>query len=407
MGVVCELDYNETDFDLDVLLDNSSIIEDGQQMPAIDYDVSAYSDVANLDYNQYLRVSFDVYNERYEGAYPNLRYKANVRFRITGQFAIQAYNTVKFGGLTWSGYMNYGYYTQDTGWINIPGEINEDMGCYRQWTFTWNCSISGWPNLSGTASVTTPLISAPEFETSISDIDVESLVINGKLKSNPYNLYCLRVFSQDKSAFISNNLNGSLTVDGLAQKTQYEYHVEVWKANLSGSYVSKKILTATTLENYPEISVESVDFVITEVDSNYDNVTLTVHTSDDAHVKSCTWGTGGAYKKAEGTSTTYNNLKKNLELYFDVTVEDTLGRTSKPFEFKFNTTFTYMEAWVFVDGKWARGYSMALGRMNKPKLDSEISAYSSGVGSKDTYSLVRLSAYDGLEWHQAIPYKEE
>lgn len=407
MGVVCELDYNETDFDLDVLLDNSSIIEDGQQMPAIDYDVSAYSNVANLDYNQYLRVSFDVYNERYEDAYPNLRYKANVRFKITGQFAIQAYSTVKFGGLTWSGYMNYGYYTQDTGWINIPGEINEDMGCYRQWTFTWNCSISGWPNLSGTASVTTPLISAPEFETSISDIDVESLVINGKLKSNPYNLYCLRVFSQDKSAFISNNLNGALTVDGLTQKTQYEYHVEVWKANLSGSYVSQKILTATTLENYPEISVESVDFVITEVDSNYDNVTLTVHTSDDAHVKSCTWGTGGAYKKAEGTSTTYNNLKKNLELYFDVTVEDTLGRTSKPFEFKFNTTFTYMEAWVFVDGQWARGYSMALGRMNKPKLDSEISAYSSGVGSKDTYSLVRLSAYDGLEWHQAIPYKEE
>lgn len=407
MGVVCELDYNETDFDLDVLLDNSSIIEDGQQMPAIDYDVSAYSNVANLDYNQHLRVSFDVYNERYEDAYPNLRYKANVRFKITGQFAIQAYNTVKFGGLTWSGYMNYGYYTQDTGWINIPGEINEDMGCYRQWTFTWNCSISGWPNLSGTASVTTPLISAPEFETSISDIDVESLVINGKLKSNPYNLYCLRVFSQDKSAFISNNLNGSLTVDGLAQNTQYEYHVEVWKANLSGSYVSQKKLTATTLENYPEISVESVDFVITEVDSNYDNVTLTVHTSDDAHVKSCTWGTGGAYKKAEGTSTTYNNLKKNLELYFDVTVEDTLGRTSKPFEFKFNTTFTYMEAWVFVDGKWERGYSMALGRMNKPKLDSEISAYSSGVGSRDTYSLVRLSAYDGLEWHQAIPYKEE
>lgn len=407
MGVVCELDYNETDFDLDVLLDNSSIIEDGQQMPAIDYDVSAYSNVANLDYSQYLRVSFDVYNERYEGACPNLRYKANVRFKITGQFAIQAHNTVKFGGLTWSGYMNYGYYTQDTGWINIPGEINEDMGCYRQWTFTWNCSISGWPNLSGTASVTTPLISAPDFETSISDIDVESLVINGKLKSNPYNLYCLRVFAQDKKEFISNNLNGSITVDGLTQKTQYEYHVEVWKANLTGSYVSQKILTATTLENYPEISVESVDFAITEVDEDYDNVTLTVHTSDDAHVKSCTWGTGGAYKKAEGTSTTYNNLKKNLELYFDVTVEDTLGRTSKPFDFKFNTTFTYMETWVFVDGQWKRGYSMALGRMNKPKLDSEISVYSSGVGSRDTYSLVRLSAYDGLEWHQAIPYKEE
>lgn len=132
-----------------------------------------------------------------------------------------------------------------------------------------------------------------------------------------------------------------------------------------------------------------------------------MHTSDDTHVKSSTWGEGGIYKKAEGTSTTYNNLKKNLELYFDVTVEDTLGRTSKPFEFKFNTTFTYMEAWVFVDGEWKRGYSMALGRMNKPKLDSEISAYSSGVGSRDTYSLVRLSAYDGLEWHQAIPYKEE
>lgn len=363
--------------------------------------------VANLDYNQYLRVSFDVYNERYEGAYPNLRYKANVRFKITGQFAIQASNTVKFGGLTWSGYMNYGYYTQDTGWINIPGEINEPMGCNRQRNFSFSCSISGWPNLSGTASVTTPLISAPEFETSISDIDVESLVINGKLKSNPYNLYCLRVWSKDKNGFISNNLNGSLIVDGLTQNTQYEYRVEVWKAVLSGSHVDRKTLTANTLENYPVISVESVDFVITEVDSEYDNVTLTVHTSDDAHVKSSTWGEGGTYKKAEGTSTTYNNLKKNLELYFEVTVEDTLGRTSKPFDFKFNTTFTYMEAWVFVDGQWKHGYSMALGRMSQPKLDGEISMYSSGVGSRDTYSLVRLSAYDGLEWHQAIPYKEE
>ena len=407
MGVVCELDYNETDFDLDVLLDNPSIIEDGSQMPAEDSDISAYSDVANLDYGQYLRITFNVYNERYEGSYPNLRYKANVSFRITGKFAIQASNTVKFGGLTWSGYMNYGYWTTDTGWIGIPGEINEDMGCYRQWTFKYNCSISGWPNLSGTASVTTPLISAAEFDASVSDVDVESLVVNGKLTSNPYNLYCLRAWSKTKDEFITNNLNGSITIDGLTQNTQYEYHVEVWKADLSGSYVSQKILTVTTLENYPEISIESVDFVITEVDSDYDNVTLTVHTTDDAHVKSSTWGERGSYKTDEGTSTTYNNLKKNLELYFEVTVEDTLGRTSKPFNFRFNTTFTYMEAWVFVDRMWKRGYSMALGRMNKPKLDSEISTYSSGVGSRDTYSLVRLSAYDGLEWHQAIPYKEE
>lgn len=407
MGVVCELDYNETDFDLDVLLDNPSIIEDGSQMPAEDSDISAYSDVANLDYGQYLRITFNVYNERYEGSYPNLRYKANVCFRITGKFAIQASNTVKFGGLTWSGYMNYGYWTTDTGWIGIPGEINEDMGCYRQWTFKYNCSISGWPNLSGTASVTTPLISAAEFDASVSDVDVESLVVNGKLTSNPYNLYCLRAWSKTKDEFITNNLNGSITIDGLTQNTQYEYHVEVWKADLSGSYVSQKILTVTTLENYPEISIESVDFVITEVDSDYDNVTLTVHTTDDAHVKSSTWGERGSYKTDEGTSTTYNNLKKNLELYFEVTVEDTLGRTSKPFNFRFNTTFTYMETWVFVDGMWKRGYSMALGRMNKPKLDSEISTYSSGVGSRDTYSLVRLSVYDGLEWHQAIPYKEE
>lgn len=407
MGVVCELDYNETDFDLDVLLDNPSIIEDGSQMPAEDSDISAYSDVANLDYGQYLRITFNVYNERYEGSYPNLRYKANVCFRITGKFAIQASNTVKFGGLTWSGYMNYGYWTTDTGWIGIPGEINEDMGCYRQWTFKYNCSISGWPNLSGTASVTTPLISAAEFDASVSDVDVESLVVNGKLTSNPYNLYCLRAWSKTKDEFITNNLNGSITIDGLTQNTQYEYHVEVWKADLSGSYVSQKILTVTTLENYPEISIESVDFVITEVDSDYDNVTLTVHTTDDAHVKSSTWGEGGFYKGAEGTSITYNNLEKNLELYFEVMVEDTLGRTSEPFNFRFNTTFTYMETWVFVNEKWKRGYSYALGRINKPKLDSGISAYSSGVGSRDTYSLVRLSAYDGLEWHQAIPYKEE
>lgn len=407
MGVVCELDYNETDFDLDVLLDNPSIIEDGSQMPAEDSDISAYSDVANLDYGQYLRITFNVYNERYEGSYPNLRYKANVCFRITGKFAIQASNTVKFGGLTWSGYMNYGYWTTDTGWIGIPGEINEDMGCYRQWTIKYNCSISGWPNLSGTASVTTPLISAAEFDASVSDVDVESLVVNGKLTTNPYNLYCLRAWSKTKDEFITNNLNGSITIDGLTQNTQYEYHVEVWKADLSGSYVSQKILTVTTLENYPEISIESVDFVITEVDSDYDNVTLTVHTTDDAHVKSSTWGEGGFYKGAEGTSITYNNLEKNLEFYFEVSVEDTLGRTSKPFYFKFNTTFTYMEAWVFVDGMWKRGYSMALGRMNRPKLDGEISTYSSGVGNRNKYELVRLSAFDGLEWHQAIPYKEE
>lgn len=131
-----------------------------------------------------------------------------------------------------------------------------------------------------------------------------------------------------------------------------------------------------------------------------------MHTSDDTHVKYSTWGEGGSYKKAEGTSTTYNNLKKNLELYFDVTVEDTLGRTSKPFEFKFNTTFTYMETWVFVDGQWKRGYSMALGRMTRPKLDGEISMYSSGVGNRNVYELVRLSAFDGLEWRQAIPYVE-
>ena len=56
--------------------------------------------LATLPYNQYLILTFESYNERYEGSYPNLKFKADVRFKYTGNFKIQANNVVRLGGLS-------------------------------------------------------------------------------------------------------------------------------------------------------------------------------------------------------------------------------------------------------------------------------------------------------------------
>ena len=53
--------------------------------------------LATLPYNEYLTLTFESYNERYEGSYPDLRFKAEVWFRYTGNFKIQATNVVKLG----------------------------------------------------------------------------------------------------------------------------------------------------------------------------------------------------------------------------------------------------------------------------------------------------------------------
>ena len=113
--------------------------------------------LATLPYNQDLTLTFESYNERYEGLYPNLKFKADVRFRFTGNFMIQATNVITLGGLSktisrWD--LNY---IQDSGWYYL-GEINDPMWCNRKRSFDWEVKCQGWPNLSGRAKLTTPLI---------------------------------------------------------------------------------------------------------------------------------------------------------------------------------------------------------------------------------------------------------
>ena len=345
------------------------------------------AEIAVLKYNDNLYLHFDVYNERYEGQYPNLRYKVNVRVKFTGNFSIYAYNTIKMGGLSWSGNMSYPKWTNDSGWIGLNGEINELMYCNRQRSFQWDCSCSGWPNLSGKATLTTPKIAAPTFEASISDVDINSVTINGRLKTNPYNLYTLRVWTSSGSKFIINKLNGSSKVTGLTQNTNYEYHVEPFMADLSGNYIDQKVLKVKTLENYKEIQITNVAFVINQSNETYDNVTLSLSTSDDSHVSKVTWGAGGDYKTETGLTTQYTNLPKNTEYDMEVYVTDTLGRESQKYTFKFNTTFNHMEAWIFDGKKWKRGYSMQL------------------QSKTNEYKYCRLYYFNGTFWKPAKIYK--
>lgn len=343
------------------------------------------SEIAVLKYNEYMLLHFDVYNERYEEQYPNLRYKANVRVKFTGNFSIYAYNTIKMGDLSWSGNMSYPQWTNDSGWIGLNGEINEAMGCSRQKEFTWDCSCSGFPNLSGKARLKTPEIAKPTFEAFVSDIDINSIVMNGRFKSNPYNLYALRVYDIANKKYIINKLDGSSKITGLTQNTDYEYYVEPFMADLSGSKLDQKKLTAKTLENYKEILIKSVSFQINQVSDKADNVTINVSTTDDAHVVKTVWGSGGDYRTVNGLSITYENLPKNTEYSMEVYATDTLDRDSVAFRFKFNTTFTYMEVWVFDGYEWDRGYSMML------------------VNGK--YKYCRLYYFDGNNWLPAKTFK--
>ncbi len=318
--------------------------------------------VAVLTYNAYLRLVFETYNERYEGNYPNLIYKANVRARFEGQFSIQASNTLRFGDLSRTYYMNYPAWSGSTSWYELGG-IAAGMGCSRQKGFSYGCSVSGWPNLNGTANVTTPLIGLPSFEASINTSGVQqtSIPINWKITSNPYNLYVLRIYNVTKSAFVANSLNGSnglFTDVGLTQNTQYTYHVEAWMANLSGSKLSQTTLSAKTLENYPAISVKSVDVSLSPQSNGTDTVTFTAHTSDDAHVSQTVWQiTGGPERTQSGLKYTETGMAQNSELTATVYTKDTLGRSGAKYQFKFTTTFTQREVYVFDGATWKKGYS--------------------------------------------------
>lgn len=339
--------------------------------------------IATLTYDAYLKVDFDTYNERFEGTYPNLRYKANVRFHYYGRFMIQANNVVTLGGLQTTISRYDTTYQSDSGWYYL-GEINEPMYCNRQRSFSWKCSNSGWPSLSGTASLTTPQIGLPSYSCSVKNIDINSLTVTGRLINNPYNLYTLRLWRA--STWKSNNLNGDYTETGLTQKTTYEYHVEPFMADCSGGYLAQTVLKATTLENYPELEVQSVDYEITKGDIT-DDITFTVKTSDDEHIKSSTWTYDETDTTVDGNSYTIKGLAKNLETSIDVYTTDTLGRSSTKYTLDFHTTYTFMETWTYDGTKWNRGYSMYLDENNN-------------------FKLCRLYYFDGVKWTPAIPYNK-
>lgn len=353
--------------------------------------------IATLTYNAYLRLIFDTYNERYEGSYPNLRYVADVRFKFQGNFSIQANNTIKLGGLTWTGYMNYGYPTTDSGWIGL-GTINENMGCSRQRSWSWGCSCSGWPNLSGTASVTSPQIGLPTYSASISDVSITSLKINASFSNNPYGLYTIRVYDSTKGAFINNNLSGSMTVSGLTEKTTYSYDVEAFMADCSGLYLQQKTVSATTLESYDIPTITSVDVTVTPTSETTDNFSFTVHTSDDTHVQSNHILVDAVQHTVTGLTNYVNAAGNNRSYTATFYITDKLSRTSGTYSITFDATFTYMEVWTCVENgemteagpvvyrEWERGYSMALN------------------STKHQYKLCKLYVFNGTKWVEAIKY---
>lgn len=346
--------------------------------------------VAVLTYNDYLKLIFETYNERYEGTYPNLVYKADIRARFEGKFSIQASNTLRFGELSQTYYMRYPQWSGVTQWYEL-GTIAENMGCNRKREFSYGCSVSGWPNLSGTANVTTPVIGLPSFETSIDTdgITQTSIPIKWKITDNPYNLYALRIYSVDRTKFVANSLNGSkgtFVDSGLTQNTEYEYHVESWMADLSGAYLDQEVLEARTLENYPAITVQSVDVVLSPQSNGTDTITFTAHTSDDAHVSQTVWQiSGGPERTQSGLKYTETGMAQNSELTATVYTKDTLGRSSAKYQFKFTTTFTQREVYVFDGSQWRRGYSYDV-------KDRE-------------FKLCELWVHNGVTWKRAPAYQ--
>lgn len=345
--------------------------------------------LATLQYNPQLILTFESYNERYEGSYPNLTFKADVRFRFTGNFKIQATNVVKLGGLSktisrWD--LNY---VQDSGWYYL-GQINDPMYCNRQRYFEWNVSCQGWPNLSGTVKFTTPKIELPTYEAKITDINSTSISIYGRLKTNPYNLYTLRIYSNETQKFIVDKLDGTHVVSGLKGSTNYEFHIEPFMADCSGSYLLQTVLNATTLEDYKKISVTSVDVTISHIDDKYDNAVCVAHTTDDAHVTKSHWDYDGL-----GDGITSNNLTKEFkvsngnEYRMFVYVTDTLGRMSDYYYFYIIASASYREVWVFDGNQWRKGKSLVLSSDGK------------------TFEKCRLYCDTGLQWKGAKRYGED
>ena len=347
--------------------------------------------IATLTWNQYAVLVFDKYNERYEGTYPNLKYKADVRCRFEarngGWFSIYATNTFKLGGLSKTHTLNYTNATV-TSWYSV-GTINESMGCNRTKSWSWGCSCSGFPNISGTAKTSSPTIALPKFTFDILEGSTtrNSIKVTGKLTSNPHGLYVLRLYNPKSLNWWTNRLNGDATFNGLSANTQYTFRPEVWMADLSGSrIIGHTDYSETTLENYAIPTITGISISVVSQDG-YDAVTFTVNTTDNGHVTDSLWsGTISPGEEVSISGRTYGAVALDQNSTFTVTckIKDALGRYSNPYSVTFNTTITDREVWCFVNGTWKRGVSLSL--------------------NGNTYDRAEIWVFTGSEWKPAIPY---
>ena len=190
--------------------------------------------------------------------------------------------------------------------------------------------------------------------------------------------------------FIVDRLNGTHIVSELKGSTSYEFHIEPFMADCSGSYLLQTVLEATTLEDYKKISVTSVDVTISHIDDKYDKAVCVAHTTDDAHVTKSHWDYDGM-----GSNLTSDNLTKEFkvsngnEYRMLVYVTDTLGRTSNYYYFYIIASASYREVWVFDGNNWKKGKSLVLSSDGK------------------TFEKCRLYCDTGLKWKGAKRYGED
>lgn len=311
----------------------------------------------------YAQIEFHSYNERYEGSYPNLDFCFDVQARIVakngGWWSVQANTTFNYGGAAQTHYLNFGITYGTSPWYYV-GSHRKRCGCGRSFTFGDGCSVSGYPNLSGSGSITSPTIGAPSVSANAANIDQLTCDIQYNMTSNPYNMYRLYVKSPSGSYSAQLPNSGTYHIEGLESNHSYTYYVEAWQADGGGSVVTSTPITFKTLENYPEISVTKVDYEIVDM-GDTDNIQFSFKSTDDTHVETWYYQIQGKEQgSSESAEYTATGLPKNLESYIEVWTEDTLGRTSAKFKQTFHTTFTKMTVFRF-DGKtWKKGYAYCL-----------------------------------------------
>lgn len=311
----------------------------------------------------YAQIEFHSYNERYEGAYPNLDFCFDVQARIVakngGWWSVQANVTFNYGGAAQTHYLNYGLTYGTSPWYFV-GSHRKRCGCGRSFTFWDGCSVSGYPVLSGSGSITSPTIAAPSVSANATNIDQLTCDIQYNMTSNPYNMYRLYVKSPSGSYSAQLPNSGTYHIEGLASNTQYTYYVESKLADGSGGAITSNNITFRTLENYPEISVTKVDYEIVDM-GDTDNIQFSFKSTDDAHVQ--TWYCqiqGGPQQSNTSAEHTESGLAKNLESYIEVWTKDTLSRISSKFRQEFHTTFTKMTVWRYNGQNWTKGFMYAL-----------------------------------------------